>query len=309
MSKTEGFEILNSENAASIGDKAEKTVRLCPLVARRNLVNISNLSEMPLIEDKKSQSIPITTKEYIEKLQKEKVALSRMLSQRNKLIELSGIELEKLRLSLIAVQEQNRKLAVSHTQMLAKLNSGKDKLKELHHVLGCQNGLLKARNLEFKGKAGTRPCKRADVEVNSNKSQMEDEPPKEDRGEEKPRNAKRRVRSSSLGSSEPSQSEEYATKRPSTRRRSSARFKTVESREDDDVFEMDNAELSKCPSLDEHLPQIGSNSVLAFVKDEDIICESREPRRSSLCRPSRMAAKKVQSYKEIPLKTKLRRSE
>lgn len=311
MSKTEDIPIHNSQNAvAAVRDKAKEAARPSSLnAARRMLVDISNipLKDRPSIQDQKLQSIPTTTKEYIEQLQKENMALAKMLAQRNKIIEQSGIELERLRLNLIKMREQNQHLALSHTHMLAELNSGKDRLKALQHELGCKNGLLQARSSKLK--------------VNLIE---EDESSKEGRDLKKPRNAKRRLRSVSLGSSEQFQSEDSALNRPLGRRQSarfqsvkpdgdslsemndakfakcllpdgtapstsedasdknedhvanrpsvrrqSARFKTVTPKEADDLSEIDGAKISTCPFPDETVPENGSTSVDMSVRNED----------------------------------------
>ncbi|KAK6137895.1 hypothetical protein DH2020_028353 [Rehmannia glutinosa] len=231
MPNTEGFLILDSQNAAPIGDKAGKAAGPCPQsVARRKLADISNLPQKPrpLIQDDKSQSNPTTTKAYIEQLQK---------------------------------------------------------LKALQHELGCKNGLLKARNLE--------------LEVNLTKLQEEGETSTVDRDDEKPRNTKRRLRSHS---------------EPLTRRQS-ARFKAADLKHAEDLSEKDETKLPKCPLPDEPFLENGSTSGNASVENEDngssldFRCKSQDFGRSSLGRPSRLATKKVQSYKEISIKVKMRRSE
>ncbi|XP_057789483.1 SHUGOSHIN 2-like [Salvia miltiorrhiza] len=260
MSERDGFLNLDTQNAAAIGcyNKDEKAARLCPQnLARRKLADISNLPQSRLlIQDQKSQSIPTTTKEYIEQLQKENLALAKMLAQRNKIIEQSGIELERLRSNLIKMREQNQQLALSHTLMLAELNSGKDRLKTLQHELGCKNGLLKARNSK--------------LEVNL----IEEEDPSKDH--KKPRNAKKRLRSLSLGSSEQSQSKDNAGNRLPTRRQS-ARFKAVEP-DDDSLSEMYDSKIPKCPLPDGTSP---STSVDALANNEDHVAKRPSVRRQS----------------------------
>ncbi|KAL9165306.1 hypothetical protein ABFS82_06G163000 [Erythranthe guttata] len=401
MSKTKDFLILNSQNDSKIGDKIAMRCPQNVAVARPKLADISNLPQKPqlLIQHEKSQSIPVTTKEYIEQLQKENMALAKMVAQRNKIIEQSGIELDRLRVNMIKMQEQNRQLALSHTLTLTELNSGKDRLKALQHELGCKIGLLKARELQNQEeKASTRPRQNENVEE-------ERESSKDGRDDEKPRNTKRRLRSQSLGASEPSQSEDNAVKRRIISRRQSARFKAVESKDANNLIGINDTGFQECPlphnepipekatpitrqhedavissklqeerelskdSRDDEKPcnnntkrrlrshSLGSSEPLqsednpgnkrpvarrkssrfkavelkdeagfpkctpvlenesisvnaAMVEDEeersscDIVCESQRP---SICRPSRVAAKKVQSYKEIPLNTKMRR--
>ncbi|KAL6578106.1 hypothetical protein OROMI_010434 [Orobanche minor] len=303
MSKTEGLLILQTQNTAAGGgfsllyhfclgtfivpgfcgalsedlyiralvrDKAGKSAGPCPqIVARRTLADISNLPQKPrpLIQDNKLQSIPTTTKPYIEQLQKENMALVKMLGQRNKIIEQSGIELERLRLNLIKIQEQNQQLALSHTQMLVELNFAKDRLKALQHELGCKNGLLKARKLKG-GEACEIPCQSADAEVNLIKLPEEGETSTVAREEEKPRNTKRRLRSQSFSSSEPLQSEENDGNKRSSVRRQSARFNPVESKSAEHQSDKDHTRFPEYPFPAEPVLQNGSTSGSASVEND-----------------------------------------
>ncbi|KAL6497727.1 hypothetical protein OROHE_027052 [Orobanche hederae] len=254
---------------ALVRHRAGKSAGPCPqIVARRTLADISNLPQKPrpLIQDNKLQSIPTTTKPYIEQLQKENMALVKMLGQRNKIIEQSGIELERLRLNLIKIQEQNQQLALSHTQMLLELNFAKDRLKALQHELGCKNGLLKARKLKG-GEACEIPCQSADAEVNLIKLPEEGETSTVAREEEKPRNTKRRLRSQSFGSSEPLQSEENDGNKRSSVRRQSARFNPVESKSAEHA--KDHTRFPEYPFPAEPVLQNESTSGSASVENDD----------------------------------------
>ncbi|CAK7332191.1 unnamed protein product [Dovyalis caffra] len=71
----------------------------------------------------------------------------------SKIIELSGNKLRDLRMNYQKLQAQNRNLAQSNSQMLAELNLGREKLKALQHEVVCKDALLKAKNLEPRGKA------------------------------------------------------------------------------------------------------------------------------------------------------------
>jgi hypothetical protein len=73
------------------------------------------------------------------------MTLMKALAHRNKLVELSGIEIQKLRINLRSVQEKNLQLAQANSQMLAELNTNRDRLKDLQHELGCKNALLKVK--------------------------------------------------------------------------------------------------------------------------------------------------------------------
>ncbi|KAL6504091.1 hypothetical protein OROGR_026014 [Orobanche gracilis] len=293
MSKTEGLLILQTQNTAAGGGKS---VGPCPqIVARRTLADISNLPQKtrPLIQDNKLQSIPTTTKAYIEQLQKENMALVKMLAQRNKIIEQSGIELERLRLNLIRIQEQNQQLALSHTQMLVELNLAKDRLKALQHELGCKNGLLKARKLKG-GEACEIPCQSANAEnremkklttnlintlaegeeyqlsynVNLIKLPEEGGTSTVAREEEKTRNTKRRLRSQSFGSSKPFQSEENDGNKRSSARRQSARFNPVESESTEHQSDKDHTKFPEYPFPAEPVLQNGSTSGSASVEND-----------------------------------------
>ncbi|TYJ31273.1 hypothetical protein E1A91_A06G186400v1 [Gossypium mustelinum] len=130
-------------------------------VSRKGLTDISNLQQQPKLLNQGAklllQPASLGTKDYIDKLQQENMMLMKVLADRNKVIELSGIELQKLRINLEKFQQQNMVLAQANSQMLAELNSSKDRLKALKHELGCKNALLKAIKLEL----GTNKCGKA----------------------------------------------------------------------------------------------------------------------------------------------------
>ncbi|CAA2976608.1 shugoshin-1 isoform X1 [Olea europaea subsp. europaea] len=295
----EGTVILGSKNAVTAGDKlkGEKLTNPCPgSAARRKLADISNVPQKsrPSFQGERPQSISRTTKEYIDQIQKEHVALVTMLAQRNKIIEQSGIELERLRVNLLKMQEQNQQLAQSNTQMLTELNSGKDRLRALQHELGCKNGLLRARQLQLEEKERMKPCQNVDAEVMLIKCEDPGESLIEDRGDKKPRNTKKR--SQSYSSSDQVQSKDKTEKKRSSVRRQSARFKAEEKEPAEDLFEMHDARFPVCSLPDGEVKKCFS--VPRY--------EPQKFGRSSLGRPSRQAAIKVQSYKEIPLNVKMR---
>ncbi|KAJ6909266.1 SHUGOSHIN 1-like isoform X3 [Populus alba x Populus x berolinensis] len=338
-------------------------------VSRKTLAEVSSLSQRN--QDGKSQSV-LVGKDYIEKLQREIMTLTKIVVDRNKIIELSAIELQKLRIGFQQLQQQNQQLAQTNSQMLAELNAGKDKLKVFQHELGCKNGLLDAINLELKEKAKKVRCriKRNEVETIKGDGAAQLSQPEE---ENKPCNPNRK-RQSNVQSLETRpvqpQTKENADKKSVCLRRQSARFKSGEEeptennvdtksspdsfclgrhsarfkseeqlneKNDDkkricrrkqsirikfeaqieepteDLCQTDDAKFhvpaihgdpvhESCPTLSAPSVKIESetgNSALKF--------ETQEPRRTSL-RPSRRAAEKVQSYKEIPLNVKMRRN-
>ncbi|XP_011024345.1 PREDICTED: shugoshin-1 isoform X3 [Populus euphratica] len=191
---------------------------------RKMLADISNLSQRN--QYGKSQSV-LVSKEHVEKLQRDIMALTKLVADRNKIIELSAIELQKLRFNYQQLQQQNLQLAQTNSQMLAELNAGKDKLKACQHELGCKNGLLNAKKLELKEKTKKVRSQNMRNEVETIKgdkaaqfSQPEDN---------KPCNTKRKRQSKvqSLDSSavKPGQTEENVEKKSVCLRRQSAMFK------------------------------------------------------------------------------------
>ncbi|KAL7252858.1 hypothetical protein ACSBR1_007417 [Camellia fascicularis] len=351
MSVTEGFFVLGSENSLD-GDKpkVEKTAKgSFGSVARKRLGDISNLPQQtkPLSQVDKELLVSNTTKEYIEQLQKENMALMKLLVDRNKIIELSGIELQKLRVNLQKLQQQNSQLAQANSQMLV--------LKALHHELGCKNGLLKVRGLELEEKAKIRTSKKLDNQqkVRTCKSEEARESLEADRAENKPRNTNKigKQQSKSLGPSsvkqvllrDKTESNSVGLRRKSARfkseepeptgdvseiddaktenksrfclRRQSARFKSEEPESTEYVFEIDDAKFPACSLHDDQMQEDGSPSMCLLVKkiDKEVNSDSSDEtlvlQRSSIGRPSRLAAKKVQSYKETPLNMKMRRPE
>uniref|UniRef100_A0A6M2ER11 Shugoshin C-terminal domain-containing protein n=1 Tax=Populus davidiana TaxID=266767 RepID=A0A6M2ER11_9ROSI len=227
----EGVPVLDTENINVAGDKikGEKLEKgsLVGVARRKMLADISNLSQRN--QYGKSQSV-LVSKEHVEKLQRDIMALKKLVADRNKIIELSAIELQKLRVNYQQLQQQNLQLAQTNSQMLAELNAGKDKLKAYQHELGCKNGLLNAKKLELKEQT---------KKVRSQNTRNEVETIKGDKAaqfsqpeDNKPCNIKRKRQSKvqSLDSSavKPGQTEENAEKKSICLRRRSAMFKSGE---------------------------------------------------------------------------------
>ncbi|PSR92987.1 Futsch light chain LC(f) like [Actinidia chinensis var. chinensis] len=257
MSRVEGFFILDSENGL-VGDKpeAEKATKASfGSAGRKSLGGKSNLPQpKPSSQLDKEQLVSNTIKEYIDQLQKENMTLMKLLGDRkypfddqfvsfSKIVELSGIELKKLRVGLQKMQQQNLQLAQANSQMLMELNSGKDRLKALHHERGCKNGLLKAKEIELEEKAKIRRCQKVDNQVGTSKSDGAVESSESDRAENIHLNTKRKKQSKSLGPSTLKQvqlKEKNENKRVCSRRQS-ARFKSEDPEPTEDVFGIDDA--------------------------------------------------------------------
>ncbi|XP_071723431.1 SHUGOSHIN 2-like [Rutidosis leptorrhynchoides] len=283
---------------------------------RKRLADISNLAHqtrLSIQENKPCQNTTITAKEYIDKLQKDNASLMKLLADRNKLIELSGVELQKLKMNLQKVQLQNLQLAQSNTQMLSELNAGKDKLKAIQHELGCKNSLLKSMKFVSQEKACV-PCQVSVNEVGSTKSDEVGEslPAEKEDNEMCKTNRRRQTRSQSLG---PSTTKPCRTKETidNKRRRQSARFTPVVQPETENLFEIDDAKMPVSLQNDEvnheNDPKLlNSSTKIEHETSENVSGEkSEDSRRSSVGRPSRRAAGKVLSYKERPINVKLRR--
>ncbi|XP_050370089.1 SHUGOSHIN 2 isoform X2 [Argentina anserina] len=117
-------------------------------VARQKLADVTNLPGPPPRNENVAE-VPMGDKDRVEQLTRERMALFKLVTERNKIIELSGAELQKLRVSVQKLQLQNWNLARSNSQMLAELNSRRDAVKTLQHELLCKEALLKAKNFEM----------------------------------------------------------------------------------------------------------------------------------------------------------------
>lgn len=171
----EGLIVRDTESGA--GDNKVKGGKIAKgssigSTSRKRLSDISNLQHQqpkPAIQQVKQQFDSLTNKEYVDNLQKENRTLMKLLADRNKIIELSRIELQSLRINLQKVQQQNLQLAQANSQMLGELSSGKDRLKALQHELACRNGLLKVRKLEAEEREKRGTCQNTENEVYSAK--------------------------------------------------------------------------------------------------------------------------------------------
>ncbi|XP_071690746.1 uncharacterized protein [Rutidosis leptorrhynchoides] len=127
---------------------------------RKTLADISNVlpRSTALGQYYKTQPSSDAINKVTEKLQTEIAALKKVLSEKDKIIELGGAEVQKLRVNLQKVKQQNQQLAQSNHQILAELNSFKETQKALKHELGCKNAVIIAKNLELEEIAKTTMC-------------------------------------------------------------------------------------------------------------------------------------------------------
>ncbi|XP_019198372.1 PREDICTED: uncharacterized protein LOC109192256 isoform X1 [Ipomoea nil] len=314
----------DSEKAGNAGEKpkvpeAAKTV--IGNAARRKLVDISNVPQQmrPSNENEKLKHIPTEVKELIAKLETENKALMNALVERVKIIEMSGSEIQRLRATLQKMQQQNRQLALSNTQKLMELNLCKEKLKALEHELGCKNSFLKAMKLEaecHKEKSQRETSHNLNAEVKPIKCEDtgDDLQEEEDKVDSELENAKSRGQSKSSRPSKHAEPHDNAAKKRLCVRRRSARLKHEEIKAEEDLYQIDDAnnsvhQPSNCDSIQENSSASACTSSDNVENNPASENEARESKRPSLSRPSRQAARKVQSYKEIPLNVKMRRSE
>ncbi|XP_050139071.1 shugoshin-1-like isoform X3 [Malus sylvestris] len=276
-------------------------------IMRKKLSDITNLqTAKPMSEDEKPLEDCPTDKDYIEQLRRERMTLIRLVAERTKIVELSGAELQKLRISLQKLQQQNLSLAQSNSRMLAELNLGREKVKTLQHELVCKNALLKAKNLEIEGKeefkrqnsASQTQIKEAE-EISLHKA--------DNHGKACNLNKRRATRSRSVGASTTCQKVENKEKAENKRRRlrrQSARFIS----QTENLFEIEDVKLPVNHTPDSPMRSSSPTPLISSTRKEGGE-DNCAPRRSSVGRPLRKAAEKVKSYKEVPIIVKMRRSE
>ncbi|XVE75448.1 hypothetical protein DITRI_Ditri12bG0094600 [Diplodiscus trichospermus] len=325
----ENLAILNTETALISGNeqKGEVMENGCSIgnTSRKGLSDITNLQQQPSLGAKLLlHPASLRSKNCIDKLQQENMTLMKVLAERNKVIELSGIELQKLRINLEKFQQQNLVLAQANSQILVELNSGKDKLKALKHELGCKNAVLKAIKKEKRAKNGGcatsgNECAKAGESLKEEDG--EDNPSngeslKEEDGENQARKMNRRRQSKKLCPSniKPVPAKEGVDNKRACLRRQSDRCKPREPEVTQDVFEVDDTKFFVSSSCDDKVHKSGPTSSGSSVNskhEEGCIVPRNEAQelRTSMGRPLRRAVEKVQSYKEIPLTVKMRREE
>ncbi|XP_074331407.1 uncharacterized protein LOC141668422 isoform X2 [Apium graveolens] len=274
-------------------------------IVRKRLSDITNSVPQPQqkspVKVENLQIIDSSTKEYIDSLLQENRALKSLLGDKNKIIEVGGIELRKLRTTLQKLQLQNWSLAQSNSHMLAELNLGKEKLKSLQHELVCKDALLKAKNTELEH--GDEECMKLKSTRDSTSCTGR---------------RRRPLRSLSMGplTSQQVAENEMAENKRRCLRRQSARVKSCEQELKENLFELEdiNYSVQQLAESPLHKETETSESKPSIKKEENYENYIRkydplELRRNSIGRPARKAAVKVQSYKEVPLNIKMRRPE
>ncbi|XP_028808177.1 shugoshin-1-like isoform X3 [Neltuma alba] len=253
-------------------------------LVRKKLSDITNAQMQPKLHN---QAEKPADKNCNEELLKEKATLMQLLAERDKIIELTGAELLRLRANVENLKQQNWNLAQSNSQILAELNLGRETMKALQHEMLCKAALLRGKNSEgiedmdyknggslLKGgveKAEQPLVKASNVEKLCNRNR-------------KPAKRSRSTGSVTASVKDPTESKEKKELRTQLRRRSTS-FKAHEYKPMKKSSETENARS--------HLSILNS------------LCREDE----KFGKPLRKTEEKVQPPKEIPPKVKLRRLE
>ncbi|WJX50162.1 hypothetical protein P8452_36506 [Trifolium repens] len=273
-------------------------------IMRKRLSDITNSSQSQ--HQNNNQSISLDNNS-IQQLLKERANLINLLADRNKMLERSGAELQRLRADMKKLQMQNWNLAQSNSLMLAELNLGRDKIKTLQHEILWRAALINGKTFNMQEKV------EIESEKNASLSQLKEEDEKEahpspitSNDEKQCCLNRRRIRSRSTGSSTASTStkntgkEKVKDKRRRSLRRRSATSKVHQHEPLENLFEIEDAQYAITQS-----DKPSSSSVKTERRENT--CLRNEAPRHSFGRPLRRAAEKVPSYKEIPLNVKMRR--
>ncbi|URD72447.1 hypothetical protein MUK42_08731 [Musa troglodytarum] len=330
--------LINADSGATGANHGRENTQKRPLkgssVRRNRLSDITNtvssagigISRTSCSDDDKENANVMPSprpKDCISQLMKENTSLLQLLAERNEIIRLSSIELQKLELQLQKTNQQNWQLARANSQMLAELNFGKDRLKALQHELSCTRAALKLKTseLEDKAKLNKEICQKVGSKGGTNHSEVA-------AGafttmDKKTSNLNRKCKSkaqcsATLTHQVPSE-EKVDGRRQSLRRRSinltPESYQPMESLHTIEDVKVPVQSIGE--SLDENISiQLDSaNGSMIQVKNEEeglsgslkLVNEELQ-RRSSFGRPLRKAAEKVNSYKEMSLKSKMRRT-
>ncbi|KAB1226783.1 Shugoshin-1 [Morella rubra] len=285
-------------------------------IMRKKLSDLTNLQVQPKLPSQDQKPPP--EEALIDQLVKLLLWMGfPLLHYNSKTIELNGAELQKLRVNLQKLQLQNWNLAQSNSHISAELNLGRERVKALQHELLCKDTLLKTKNMDPERKTelnyektGFQP-KEGEVTVGIDSHVVN--------SEEKAHtcNRRRTARSRSMGPSTTHQKvvdkEKVENKRRCLRRQS-ARFKSYEREPTQNLFEIEDATHPVSQSLEcsMHEDPVPLDSSIIIEEEGENFAPRNEAhllQRSSIGRPVRKAVEKVESYREAPLKIKMRRAQ
>ncbi|XP_008812402.2 shugoshin-1-like isoform X1 [Phoenix dactylifera] len=316
------------------------------LITRKRLSDITNLTSIRRSPRSKAEdqemvkAVPtVSAKNYISQLLTENSALSKIIEEKNKIIDMNGIELRKLRFMLQKAHQQNAQFAHTNSQMLAEFNLGKDRLKAMQHELGCMTAALRTKTLELEEvkklyKQHKQPYKNINIVFKENKNKLAEFVPDASHLASYQKacspNGKRKLRSRSLGTTTLPQQvaakEKNECRNSRSLRRRSSNLNAEHCEPTEGLFEIEDIKfpirsLTSDPMHEDNSAQLEpssaqpkSDAIMNPVKvelqeEKSSSKDHQGSRRSSLGRPMRRAAEKVNSYKEVPLNVKMRRNE
>ncbi|KAL2938482.1 SHUGOSHIN 2 [Bienertia sinuspersici] len=302
--------------------KSEKMIKTSSSLGsrmRKRLSDITNLNSQHKSPFKNQENaLPVandsSTRNYIDQILKENTTMMKLVEEKDKIIESKGLELQMLKVKLQRTQLQNYQLAQTNSHMLAELNMVKDRFKTLQHEFICKDALFKAMAVEIKEgktqpeiKLETKPEEPAVEQQPLGNTKEGNKVSKVDKKVSKTKR-ERTARSQSMGPTT-STSQQAVDKEIMENKRRCLRRQSVRpsEKQQDNLFEIDVANNPVKRTMDSNVHRKSSSDV---SDDEDCLSQSSkhaEAQRSSVGRPQRRATEKVQSYKDPPLNTKMRR--
>ncbi|KAK7262251.1 hypothetical protein RJT34_29815 [Clitoria ternatea] len=253
-----------------------------------------------------NHTFPSDNNDSIQQLLKERATLIQLLAERNKMVDVRGAELQRLRADVKKLQLQNWNLAQSNTHMLAELNLGRERIKTLQHEILWRAALLKGKTMDVQEKVEIDYQKNTTLSQSLTQLKDGDEKasqpsPKASNDEKHCHMNRRRIRSRSTGSSAVSKNASKDKDKDNRRRlrRHSAMSKTHEHEPLENLFELEDATYLATQSAPNMLRSPTETGESPGLRSEAPRCSFRRPLRS--------AVQRVQSYKEIPLNVKMRR--
>ncbi|XP_020879785.1 SHUGOSHIN 2 isoform X3 [Arabidopsis lyrata subsp. lyrata] len=264
--------------------------------SRKMRQSLSDITNSQSQEEFNLYGVGSEPSEHVNRLMKEKVALVKLLEDRDKTIELSRYELRNLREGIYKLQVQNWSLAQSNSQFLGEINLARNKVKALHHEVTCKNALLKSKCFEQEKGEKTKPRNALTTE-NVLKIKDEDSP------SPKPYVPTRRrfIRSKSLGASTANKNEAEKEK-SETKRRRSARVRSADQEITENLFEIEDLQLT----MPNNICQQDNSTMVSHIRKKKAEKEDLRTRhldckvyRSPVDQSLRREAERIHSYKEV----------
>ncbi|KAJ1404767.1 Shugoshin, C-terminal [Sesbania bispinosa] len=239
------------------------------------LADVTNLDQQqrlqPFNQQEKQQSASLAAADVpADQLLKENAMLKKLLANRNAIIESCRAELQKCQSNFQKLRKQNSELALTNSQMMAELNSNRQKMRELQHELGSKNGVLKAMKLELMAKEHTEKLKHEiDAnEVTASQSKQSDQTFQEDnRGEAKRRRVSKSQSSVPAVIKQVKPTEKVDSQRYSLRRQSSG-LKAEKPGPTEDVFKVDEIKFDVSHLQENLANENGPTSLGSEVHEE-----------------------------------------